>query len=64
MSEIGEREALMRMIEGLRQAEASARVIAMYRRDERWVFIATAIGQMIDKGSVMAVQKSGIINVS
>lgn len=64
MSEIGEREALMRMIEGLRQAEASARVIAMYRRDERWVFIATAIGKMIDKGSVMAVQKSGVVNVS
>lgn len=60
-AEITEREAIARMIEGLRQAEASSRIIAHYRRDERWILVASTLGQIIDKVSTMAVQKMGVL---
>ncbi len=57
MSDLSEREALSRFIEGLRSAEGSARIIAQYRRDERWVRVAGQIGELIEKSTKMAMAR-------
>lgn len=56
-NDLTEREALSRFIEGLRQSEGAARVIAQYRRDERWVHVAGMIGEMLEKSTQLAVRK-------
>lgn len=54
MSDMSEREALERVIEGLRQAEGGVRVVAHYRRDERWLKVASNLRMMLDKVSALA----------
>lgn len=59
MSDITEKEALSRFIEGLRQAEGASRIIAHYRSDEHWARIAHNIGMIITKSSEYALQADG-----
>lgn len=58
MSDISEREALLRFIDALKQADGAARIMGHYRRDERWITIATRLREMLEKASVMAMQRS------
>jgi hypothetical protein len=62
MSEMSEREALERMIEGLRQAEGGARIVAHYRRDERWLAIAQNLGMILEKSKAMMVARTLVSN--
>lgn len=57
MSDMSEREALSRFVEAIKQADGAARVIGHYRRDQRWIFVATKLREMLEKASVMAVQR-------
>ena len=48
-----EHEAERRLIEAIRQAEGSCRVLAHYRRDGRWIVVANLFLQILDKCTTM-----------
>ncbi len=51
---IGDVEALARFIEGTRHAEECARGLAHSRKDERWLVVARALGQIQNKAAEIA----------
>jgi hypothetical protein len=51
---IGDVEALARFIQGISHAEECARGLAHSRKDERWLVIARALGQIQNKAAQVA----------
>lgn len=53
-SEITEHEALSRFINGMKEAEGAARILGHYRRDVKWIQVATNIGMILEKCILLA----------
>lgn len=61
MNDIPESDVVKHLINGLREAENSSRILGYSRRDENWIKIASLINQMRLKSEKLLQKRSSLI---
>lgn len=61
MTDIPESDVIKHLLNGLREAENSARILGYNRRNEQWIKVAALINQMRIKSEAMLIKRSALI---